>query len=57
MTVTYAAPIEPRLGYGYLELYICRKCGLVEWICNDPERIPIGPGFMTEAIAYDREPA
>lgn len=62
MTVTYArqrddhgaAPIEPRAGMGYLELYICRKCGLVEWFCSDPERVPIGPGFLTEAIDYGK---
>ena len=47
-----AAPVDTRKAYGYLEQYICRKCGFVEWYCNDPDRIPIGPGFMTEAIDY-----
>jgi hypothetical protein len=64
MTVTYAyaymegffvrsaAPINTRKAHGYLEQYICKKCGFIEWYCNDPERIPIGPGFMTEDIDY-----
>lgn len=37
-------------GAGRLEIYICVRCGLVEWHCMDPERIPIGPEFMTEMI-------
>jgi len=45
--------LDPRKTYGYLEMYICRGCGFVEWYCSDPENIPIGPQFMTEAIDYD----
>jgi hypothetical protein len=64
MTVTYeywyeerrstreAAPLDTRKAYGFLEQYICKKCGFVEWYCNDPERIPIGPAYMTEEIDY-----
>jgi hypothetical protein len=64
MTVTYeyffnnaffgreASPIDSRKAYGYLEQYICKKCGFVEWYCNDPERIPLGPQYMTEEIDY-----
>lgn len=44
--------LDPRKTYGYLEMYICRGCGFVEWYCSDPENIPIGPQFMTEAIDY-----
>ena len=47
--------VDPRKPYGYLEMYICRKCGIVEWYCSDPERVPIGPQFMTEAIDYSGE--
>jgi hypothetical protein len=43
-------PIDPRKSLGQLEMYICRKCGFVEWYCADPEQIPIGPAYMTEAI-------
>lgn len=49
---TSALPIDSRKAFGYLEQYICRKCGFVEWYCNDPERIPIGPQYMTEDIDY-----
>lgn len=49
---TTAVPVDPRKGFGALEQYICRKCGFVEWYCNDPENVPIGPGYMTEAIDY-----
>jgi hypothetical protein len=47
--------IDARKTYGYLEMYICRKCGFVEWYCSDPEHIPIGPQFMTETIDYGGE--
>ena len=47
--------IDTRKPYGYLEMYICRRCGLVEWYCSDPEHVPIGPQFMTEAVDYGSE--
>jgi hypothetical protein len=40
-------------GHGRLEMYICRKCGAVEWYCVDVERIPLHPHLMTEAVDYD----
>ena len=46
------APIDSRKACGYLEQYICRKCGFIEWYCNDPEHIPIGPQYMTELVDY-----
>ncbi len=58
MTVTYedpepGEPLNARGGLGLLEVYVCKKCGLVEWYCNDVERIPIGPRYMTEDIDYE----
>ncbi len=47
-----AAPVDSRKAFGHLEQYICKKCGYLEWYCNDPERIPIGPAYMTESIDY-----
>jgi hypothetical protein len=35
---------------GLLETYICTSCGFVEWYCNDPESIPIGPEYMSEIV-------
>ncbi|MBA3538454.1 MAG: hypothetical protein H0T79_02395 [Deltaproteobacteria bacterium] len=47
-------PLEIDLGgVGLLEMYICAKCGFVEWYCVDVERIPIHPGMMTQLIDYD----
>ena len=46
-------PIHPRSGFGILEMYICRKCGFVEWYCQRPEEIPIGPEYLTEEIDAD----
>jgi hypothetical protein len=46
----------PSSGRGMLEAYVCRGCGFVEWYCSDPENIPIGPEFMTEAINADGNP-
>jgi hypothetical protein len=42
--------IHPRSGFGVLEIYVCRRCGFVEWYCQKPEEIPIGPEYMTEEI-------
>jgi hypothetical protein len=38
------------IGLGLLELFVCRGCGLVEWYCNDPENLPIGPMYATELV-------
>ena len=46
-------PLDPREGYGVLEAYICKGCGFVEWYCQAPEEIPIGPEYMTEEIDLD----
>lgn len=43
---------DPRRAFGLLEVYVCRGCGFVEWYCSDPEKIPIGPHFMTESLDY-----
>lgn len=37
-------------GHGLLETYTCLGCGFVEWYCLNPERIPIGPEYMTELV-------
>ncbi|MBA3822016.1 MAG: hypothetical protein H0X17_24235 [Deltaproteobacteria bacterium] len=47
---------DPRRRFGQLEMYICKGCGFVEWYCTDPERIPIGPHFMTELVEYGAPP-
>jgi hypothetical protein len=46
----HVEPPDPSSGRGQLEAYVCRACGFVEWYCNDPENIPIGPEYMTEEI-------
>jgi hypothetical protein len=50
---TVAQPNLPRHSCGTLEAYVCVGCGFVEWYCQDPESIPIGPEYMTDAIDYD----
>lgn len=60
MNVTYeqpalGEPLDARGGRGLLEVYVCKKCGLVEWYCNDVERIPIGPRYMTEDVDYESD--
>jgi len=37
-------------GKGTLETYTCLGCGHVEWYCQDPTEIPIGPEFMSELV-------
>jgi hypothetical protein len=45
-------PDLPRHSCGTLEAYVCVGCGYLEWYCQDPENIPIGPEYMTDAIDY-----
>jgi hypothetical protein len=45
--------IYPRAGYGVLEAYICKQCGFVEWYCQSPDEIPIGPEYMNELVDLD----
>jgi hypothetical protein len=45
-------PDVRRHSRGTLEVYVCVGCGFLEWYCQDPESIPIGPEYMTEAIDY-----
>lgn len=40
------------LGEGMLETYTCLACGYVEWWCEDPSEIPIGPEFMSDLVDY-----
>ncbi|MCX5742425.1 MAG: hypothetical protein NT062_08010 [Proteobacteria bacterium] len=53
---TWTLPLEIELaGMGLLEMYICKKCGFVEWYCVDVERIPAHPALMTEDIDYEAD--
>jgi hypothetical protein len=35
---------------GIVETYVCKKCGFMEWYCQDPEDMPIGPEYMTDVV-------
>jgi hypothetical protein len=39
-------------GHGVLETYVCAGCGFVEWYCQDPTSIPIGPEYMSDILDY-----
>jgi len=68
MTLTQKPSVTPKLlfkgkdvtapsifdGFGVLETYVCAKCGFIEWYCQDPESVPIGPEYMTEVVDYSR---
>lgn len=45
-------PVEISEGVGVLETYVCAACGFVEWYCQDPDRIPIGPEYMSDVVDY-----
>ncbi|MCX5741308.1 MAG: hypothetical protein NT062_02285 [Proteobacteria bacterium] len=49
-------PIDTRRGFGVFEVYICKRCGFVEWYCQDPLEIPIGPEYMTEDVDVGATP-
>ncbi|HEY8144177.1 MAG TPA: hypothetical protein VIG06_15935, partial [Kofleriaceae bacterium] len=42
-----------RSAIGWLELLICRACGLVSWHALEPLKIPIGPEYGTELVRAD----
>jgi len=42
-------------GFGLLETYVCAACGFVEWYCQDPQAIPIGPEYNTDVIEIDAQ--
>jgi hypothetical protein len=66
MTLTQAPKLQPKLigrgmsvsapsivlGDGMLETYTCIACGYVEWWCENPTEIPIGPEYMSELVDY-----
>ena len=33
-------------------MYTCVACGYVEWWCEEPSEIPIGPEYMSELVDY-----
>ncbi len=37
-------------GYGVLEAFVCCACGFVEWYCQAPESLPVGPAFNSELV-------
>lgn len=39
-------------GLGTLEAYVCTACGFIDWYCQDPEALPIGPEYNTELVDY-----
>jgi hypothetical protein len=43
-------PVSIKLGDGTLETYTCLACGYVEWWCQNPIQIPIGPEYMSEIV-------
>jgi hypothetical protein len=45
---------DPR-GHGVLEIYTCVGCGFVEWYCQDPDQIPIGPEHLSDLVDYSPE--
>lgn len=39
-------------GVGFLEAYVCRRCGFTEIYCTEPDALPIGPQHGTELLEY-----
>jgi hypothetical protein len=46
---------DPAQVIGILEMYICAKCGLTEWYCQNPEQIPIGAEYGTSKLTVGGE--
>lgn len=47
--------IEEARPLGLFETYICSACGFVEWYCQDPSAIPIGPTHMSDIVDYSTD--
>jgi hypothetical protein len=46
-------PVPFDYGHGQLDAFICKKCGFVEWYCNDVDSIPIHAHLGTEDVDYE----
>lgn len=47
---------NPEYPHGQLKLYVCRRCGFVQWFADDPDSIPIDEEHKTRLIK-GRDPA
>ena len=47
------SPPDVKKGWGVLETYVCRSCGFVEWYCQAPDDLPVGPAFNSELVKVD----
>lgn len=43
-------------GRGALAMYVCRKCGYVQWFAEDPSKIPIDKLCRTRLIKAPKAP-
>jgi hypothetical protein len=52
--VTYDNPKgkgrHPHYPYGLVHMYVCRRCGYVQWYASYPGAVPIGPQYRTRLI-------
>ena len=47
---------DPAKGRGDLAMYVCRKCGYVQWFAQNPGRIPIDKLCRTRLIKAPKTP-
>ncbi len=41
---------DPRAPLGVMNIWVCRRCGFVQWFAFEPEKIPIGEEYCTRLI-------
>ena len=46
---------NPVYPHGKLMVYVCRRCGYVQWFAENPEGIPIGAEYQTRLIEGEGE--
>lgn len=44
---------DPKRGRGTVETYVCTQCGFMEWYCQQPAAIPLGPEYMADIVDYN----
>jgi hypothetical protein len=41
---------QPRKPLGVMNIFVCRRCGFVQWFAFEPDKIPVGDEYATRLI-------
>jgi hypothetical protein len=49
---TQCHPLDPSIGYGLIEMFVCHGCGFIEWYAPAVTDIPVHKHLNTEIVDY-----